>query len=171
MTPVLDVSASRIGPLYIIINFYINIYNTFNRLIHVWSHQNVINTSYTRAVCTPRSMKCDPLSQTGDNVAWKIMRYVEKKNKCMGREKKTNVRVILIINLLVLILSHCWASILSYSYYSNSKAFLTIKFSSVQSRWYLCTRESLYALHPVSQEFPQCCFWNSSKVVFCCCCF
>ena len=25
------------------------------------------------------------------------------------------------------------------------------------SRWYICAREGTYALHPVSQEFPQCC--------------
>ena len=39
-------------------------------------------------------------------------------------------------------------------------------FSSVQfiSRWYLCAREGLYALHPVSQEFPQCCLRNSSNI-------
>ena len=39
-------------------------------------------------------------------------------------------------------------------------------FSSVQfsSRWYLCPRKSPYALHPVSEKFPQRCLWNSSKV-------
>ena len=32
------------------------------------------------------------------------------------------------------------------------------------SRWYLCTQKSPYALHPVSQTFPQCCLWNGSNV-------
>ena len=38
--------------------------------------------------------------------------------------------------------------------------------SSVQfsPRWYLCARKSPYALHPVSQKFPQRCLWNSSNV-------
>ena len=38
--------------------------------------------------------------------------------------------------------------------------------SSVQfsSRWYLCARKSPYALHPVSQKFPQRCLWNGSSV-------
>ena len=31
-------------------------------------------------------------------------------------------------------------------------------------RWYLCAQESPYALHPVSQKFPQSCLWNSSNV-------
>ena len=37
--------------------------------------------------------------------------------------------------------------------------------SSVQfsSRWYLCARKSPYALHHVSQKFPQRCLWNSSN--------
>ena len=39
-------------------------------------------------------------------------------------------------------------------------------FSSVQfsSRWYLCAWKSPYALHPVSQMFPQRCLRNSSNV-------
>ena len=38
--------------------------------------------------------------------------------------------------------------------------------SSAGSRSYLCAREGPYALQPVSrsQEFPQCCHWNSSNV-------
>ena len=39
--------------------------------------------------------------------------------------------------------------------------------SSLQfsSRWYLCTQKSqYYALHPISQKFPQRCLWNSSSV-------
>ena len=32
------------------------------------------------------------------------------------------------------------------------------------SRWYLCTRKSPYALHPVLQKFPQRCLWNGSSV-------
>ena len=38
--------------------------------------------------------------------------------------------------------------------------------SSVQfcSRWYLCAWKSPYALHPISQKFPQRCFWNGSNV-------
>ena len=40
--------------------------------------------------------------------------------------------------------------------------------SSVQfsSRWYLSARESPIALRPVSQKCPQCCLWNSSKLMF-----
>ena len=33
--------------------------------------------------------------------------------------------------------------------------------SSVQFKLYLCARKCPYALHPVSQMFPQCCLWNS----------
>ena len=38
--------------------------------------------------------------------------------------------------------------------------------SSIQlsSRWYLCTQESPYVLHPVSQKFLQHCLWNSFSV-------
>ena len=38
--------------------------------------------------------------------------------------------------------------------------------SSVQfsSRWYLCARKIPYALHSVSQKFPQRCLWNGSNV-------
>ena len=38
--------------------------------------------------------------------------------------------------------------------------------SSVQfsSKWYLCARKSPYALRPVSQNFPQRCFWDGSNV-------
>ena len=36
-----------------------------------------------------------------------------------------------------------------------------VKFSS---RWYLCARKSPYALHPVSQKFPQCRLSNGSNV-------
>ena len=32
------------------------------------------------------------------------------------------------------------------------------------SRWYLCARKSPYALHPVSQKFPQRCIWNVSNI-------
>ena len=32
------------------------------------------------------------------------------------------------------------------------------------SRWYLCAWKSPYALHPVSQKFPQRCLWNGSSV-------
>ena len=32
------------------------------------------------------------------------------------------------------------------------------------SRWFLCAQKSPYALHPVSQKFPQLCLWNSSSV-------
>ena len=49
-------------------------------------------------------------------------------------------------------------------YVSFSAAFAvllvrSIRRSSVQfsSRWYLCARKSPYALHPVSQKFPQLC--------------
>ena len=31
------------------------------------------------------------------------------------------------------------------------------------SRLYLCARKSPYALHPVSQKFPQRCFWNRDR--------
>ena len=39
-------------------------------------------------------------------------------------------------------------------------------FSSVpfSSRWYLCARKIPYALHPVSETFPQRCLGNGSKV-------
>ena len=36
----------------------------------------------------------------------------------------------------------------------------------VSSRWYLSARESPIALRPVSQKCPQCCLWNSSKLMF-----
>ena len=32
------------------------------------------------------------------------------------------------------------------------------------SRWYLSARKSPYAIHPVSDKFPQCGFWNSSNI-------
>ena len=34
----------------------------------------------------------------------------------------------------------------------------------LSAKWYLCARKSPYALHPVSQRFPQRCLWNSSNV-------
>ena len=34
----------------------------------------------------------------------------------------------------------------------------------LSSRWYLCTLESLSAIRPVFQKFPQHCLWNSSRV-------
>ena len=37
----------------------------------------------------------------------------------------------------------------------------TVQFSS---RWYLCTRKSPYAIHPVTQKFPQRCHSNGSNV-------
>ena len=37
----------------------------------------------------------------------------------------------------------------------------SVQFSS---SCYLCARKSPYALHPVSQKFPQCCFWHGSNV-------
>ena len=41
-----------------------------------------------------------------------------------------------------------------------------VQFSLVQFtwRWYLCARKSPYALHPVSQKFPQRCLWNDLSV-------
>ena len=36
--------------------------------------------------------------------------------------------------------------------------------SHFSSRWYLCAWKSPYALHPVSQKFPQCWLWNGSNV-------
>ena len=42
-----------------------------------------------------------------------------------------------------------------------SACFISVQFSS---RWYLCARKSPYALHPVSQMFPQRCLRNSSNV-------
>ena len=43
---------------------------------------------------------------------------------------------------------------------------LTWCYHSVQfsSRWYLRAWKSPYALHPVSQKFPQRCLWNGSNV-------
>ena len=35
--------------------------------------------------------------------------------------------------------------------------------SSVQFKLYLCARKCPYALHPVSQTFPQRCLWNNSN--------
>ena len=32
------------------------------------------------------------------------------------------------------------------------------------SRWYLCPWGSLYAFHPISQKFTQCCLWDNSNV-------
>ena len=42
----------------------------------------------------------------------------------------------------------------------------SVQFTSVQfsSRWYVCARESSHTHHFVTQEFPQCCLWNSSNV-------
>ena len=40
----------------------------------------------------------------------------------------------------------------------------SVQFISFSSRWYLCARKSPYALHPVSQKFPQRCLWNGSSV-------
>ena len=37
----------------------------------------------------------------------------------------------------------------------------SVQFSS---RWYPCTQNSQYVLHPVSQKFPQCHLWNGSNV-------
>ena len=44
----------------------------------------------------------------------------------------------------------------------------SVQFSSVQfsSRWYLSARESPYALHPVSQTFPQCSFLFETMALF-----
>ena len=44
--------------------------------------------------------------------------------------------------------------------------FHSVQFNSVQfsSRWYLCARKIPYALHPVSQKFPQRCLWNGFNV-------
>ena len=39
-----------------------------------------------------------------------------------------------------------------------------IQFSSLSSRWYLCTWKSPYALHPVSQNFSRRLLWNGSSV-------
>ena len=39
--------------------------------------------------------------------------------------------------------------------------FVLFQFSS---KWYLCAQKSPYALHPVSQKFPQRCLWNGSSV-------
>ena len=49
---------------------------------------------------------------------------------------------------------------------SCTKKFVLVLCILVQlsSRWYLCTLESLYALRPVFQKFPQHCLWNSSRV-------
>ena len=41
---------------------------------------------------------------------------------------------------------------------------LVIEKVHFSSRWYQCARKSPYALHPVSQKFPQRCLWNGSSV-------
>ena len=41
---------------------------------------------------------------------------------------------------------------------------LSVIVTQFSSRWYLCARKSPYALHPVSQTFPQRCPLNSSNV-------
>ena len=38
------------------------------------------------------------------------------------------------------------------------------QFSSVQDGIYVIGKASIYALHAISQKFPQCCLWNSSNV-------
>ena len=45
------------------------------------------------------------------------------------------------------------------SFLQNSS--ILLQFSS---RWYVCARKSPYALHPVSQKFPQSCLSNGSNV-------
>ena len=45
-----------------------------------------------------------------------------------------------------------------------------VQFSSVQfsSRWYPCAQKSPFALHPVSQKFPQRDLWNGSNACLIC---
>ena len=49
---------------------------------------------------------------------------------------------------------------------ADSQRAVDNRFSSFEfsARWYLCARESPYALHHVSHEFPQCCISKSSNV-------
>ena len=53
------------------------------------------------------------------------------------------------------------SSVLFSSVHSGIWYIPSVQFSS---RWYLCGQKSPYALHPVSQTFPQRCLWNSSNV-------
>ena len=47
----------------------------------------------------------------------------------------------------------------------STLALLSLHMTSLQfSSRYISSQESPYVLHPVSQKFPQCCFWNSSSV-------
>ena len=52
-----------------------------------------------------------------------------------------------------------WEKMLTVRHRQLEAQFSSVQFSSVQvsSRWYLCAREGPCSLHPVSQEFPQCC--------------
>ena len=40
----------------------------------------------------------------------------------------------------------------------------SVQFSPAGSRWYLCARKNPYALHPISQKFPQSRLWSGSNV-------
>ena len=40
-----------------------------------------------------------------------------------------------------------------------------VQFKMVSQRYFIPhSQKSLYAFHPISQKFPQCCLWNSSNV-------
>ena len=58
------------------------------------------------------------------------------------------------------VMCRCFSSFLNI-YMHICMASSSLQFSS---RWYLCTQKSQYALHPISQKFPQYCLWNSSNV-------
>ena len=55
----------------------------------------------------------------------------------------------------MLVLQRSTANALGLTRYMQLYTDSSVQFSS---RWYLCARKSPYALHPVSQKFPQRCF-------------
>ena len=54
-----------------------------------------------------------------------------------------------------------WKTVLSLSCGFSYRNINSVQFSS---RWYVCAWKSPYALHPVSQKFPQRCLSNGSNV-------
>ena len=59
--------------------------------------------------------------------------------------------LILIFLILIQSNTHYWVLKLREAQFKLSSA------DQFSSRWYLCAREGPYALHTISQEFPQCC--------------
>jgi len=61
----------------------------------------------------------------------------------------------------MLVLQRSTANALELTRYMQLYTDSSVQFSS---RWYLCARKSPYALHPVSQKFPQRCLSGGSSV-------